>query len=117
MNKIEPLNKILKIYKNKHKCLMNYLPNGTTTQLKNTQFIDETLETLYLDEMVYLVKKSTGLIEKKGKTIKITDDYIMIRVQNKYNINFLKEDYYLFKKIRKNKKMKKEFYETLLNSL
>ena len=82
----------------------------------DTQFIDETLETLYLDEMIYLVKKSTGLIEKKGKTIKITDDYIMIRVQNKYNINFLKEDYYLFKKIRK-KKMKKEFYETLLNSL
>ena len=116
MNKIEPLETLLKIYKNKHWCLMNYLPNETIIHLTNTNYVDENEETLYLDEMIYLIKKNTGLLEKKGKTIKITEDKITIRIQNKYNLCFLKDDYYIFKKIRK-RKSKKDMYESLFNSL
>ena len=117
MNKIEPLETLLKIYKNKNWCLMNYLPDQTILNLTNTHYVDENEETLYLDEMIYLVKINTGLLEKKGRTIQITEDKITIRIQNKYNVCFLKEDYYLFKKIRKSKKSKKDVYEYLLNSL
>jgi len=116
MGKIEPLQTLLKVYKDKHNCLMKYLPEKTIHQLTNTYFLDEDNETLYLDDMIFFVDKSTGLIEKRGKVIKITDDKIVLRIQNKYNVTFLKEDYYLFKKVRK-RKNKKDFYESLLNSL
>ncbi len=117
MDKIEPLQTLLKIYKDKHNCLMKYLPEKTIHQLtNNTYFLDEDNETLYLDDMIFLVDKSTGLIEKKGKVIKITDDKIVLRIQNKYNLTFVKEDYYFFKKVRK-RKNKKDLYESLLNSL
>lgn len=116
MNKIEPLQTLLKIYKDKQNCFMKYLPEKTIHQLTNhTYFLDEDNETLYLDDMIFLVDKSTGLIEKKGKVIKITDDKIVLRVQNKYNLTFVKEDYYFFKKVRK-RKNKKDFYESLLRS-
>ena len=86
MDKIEPLQTLLKIYKDKHNCLMKYLPEKTIHQLtNNTYFLDEDNETLYLDDMIFLVDKSTGLIEKKGKVIKITDDKIVLS-QNKYNL-------------------------------
>lgn len=116
MNKMEPLNTLLKIYKDKNKTLLTYLPNQTIQQLTNCYFLDEEIETLYLDETIYLIDKSTGLIEKKGKTIKITDNDITLRVQNKYNVCFLKRDYYLFKN-RNRKTNKKEIYESLLNHL
>ena len=79
--------------------------------------MDEDLETLYLDEMILLVSKSTGLIEKKGRTIKINENQITLRIQNKYNLCFQKDDYYLFKKQRRKKKNEKEFYESLLKNL
>lgn len=117
MNKIEPLQTLLKIYKDKHECLLQYLPDETTNQFRNHIFLDEDLETLYLDEMILLVSKSTGLIEKKGRTIKINENQITLRIQNKYNLCFQKDDYYLFKKQRRKKKNEKEFYESLLNNI
>ena len=116
MNKIEPLNTLLKIYKDKNKTLLTYLPNQTIQQLTNCYFLDEEIETLYLDDTIFLIHKSTGLIEKKGKTIKITDKEITLRVQCKYNVNYCKDNYYIFKK-RKRKNNKKEIYESLLNNL
>lgn len=117
MNKIEPLQTLLKIYKEKHSCLLHYLPNETTSQFRNHEFLDEEFETLYLDEMIILVSKSTGLIEQKGKTIKINENQITLRVQNKYNLCFQKDDYYIFKKQKRKKKNEKEFYESLLKNL
>ena len=117
MNKIEPLNTILKIYKNKHSCLLHYLPEETTKHLKKSLFVDESIETLYLDEMITLVNKSTGLIEKTGKTIQINEEKIILRIHYKYNMSFLKDDYYLFKKQKRKKKSNKEFYESLLENL
>jgi len=117
MDKIEPLHTLLKIYKDKNKTLLTYLPNQTTQQLTNCYFLDEESETLYLDEMIFLIRKSTGLIEKKGKTIKITDKEITLRVQCKYNVNYFKDDYYIFKKIKRKNNNKKEMFESLLNNL
>ena len=93
------------------------MPNETTDKIRNHIFLDEEFETLYLDEMILLVSKSTGLIEKKGRTIKINENQITLRIQNKYNLCFQRDDYYLFKKQKRKKKNEKEFYESLLKNL
>ena len=101
---IEPLASLLHIYKDKNKCLHLYLPKTTTIKLKDHIYHNEDEETLYLNENVILIKKNNGMIEKKGKIICITDEKIIIKTSNQYNITFDKEEYYLFIKQKKNKK-------------
>ncbi len=114
---MEPLKNLLDIYENKHKVLFHYLPDKTTKKLENYEYNSDN-NNLFLNDRIFLVKKSSGLIEKKGIIIKITNDKITIKA-NQGNLSFNIVDHYIFKLPRKNKSQKnnRKFYEELLKSL
>ena len=59
------------------------------------------LDTLFLNRIIF-VNKSTGEIYKKGTIIKITEDKITIK--NGMNISLPKNDYYLFRYLKRKSK-------------
>tara|TARA_Y100001958_G_C20927094_1_gene338966 strand:- start:17 stop:370 length:354 start_codon:yes stop_codon:yes gene_type:complete len=113
---IEPLKSLLDIYQDKNKLLFHYLPNKTTDKLNNYQYIND-IETLFLNDRIIIVNKSTGEIFKKGIIIKLTKEYFTIKTRNT-NYKFKYNDYYIFHLPRKNKSQKnnRKFYEELLKS-
>tara|TARA_B110000967_G_scaffold75553_1_gene78216 strand:+ start:225 stop:578 length:354 start_codon:yes stop_codon:yes gene_type:complete len=116
---MEPLLNILSIYKDKQKVLLHYLPDETTHKLDNHEYVIN-LETLFLNDRLILVKRQTGKIHKCGSIIRLTDERITIKDKNtRSNISLMKQDYYLFRYIRKNNSHKNNrlFYEELLNNL
>ena len=114
---IEPLQNLLQIYNDKHKVLLQYLPNETVKKLTNYEYVDD-LETLFLNDRLLFVKKSTGQFYKQGYSIKITDSKITIKTKSR-NISLNKNEYYIFIHPRKNKlkKINHKFYEELLKNL
>ena len=114
---IEPLQNLIRIYNDKYKALLYYLPNKTTNKLKNYKYVHD-LSQLFLNDNLLFVKKNTGLIYKHGIVIKITDNKITIKT-NLGNISLCKDDYYIFIKLRKNNlhKNNRRFYDELLKSL
>ena len=114
---MEPLQNLLQIYNDKEKVLLYYLPNQTTKFLDNHEYIQDP-ETLFLNDRIVFVSKSNGKIFKKGIIIKITDSRIMIK-ESRNNLSIEKDNYYLFRYIRKNKskKINRKYYEELLKSL
>ena len=114
---IEPLQNLLQIYNDKHKVLLHYLPNETVKQLTNYEYVDD-LETLFLNDRLLFVKKSTGKFYKQGYSIKITDSKITIKTKSR-NISLNKNEYYIFIHPRQNKlkKINHKFYEELLKNL
>ena len=113
---MEPLKNILTIYKDKERILRIFLPESSTRHLNEYEYIHD-LDTLFLNDRIIFIKKSTGEIYKKGTIIKITEDKITIK--NGMNISLPKNDYYTFRYLRKNKSKKnnRKFYEELLKSL
>tara|TARA_B100000123_G_C25654236_1_gene394652 strand:- start:458 stop:802 length:345 start_codon:yes stop_codon:yes gene_type:complete len=113
---MEPLKNILTIYKDKERILRMFLPESSTRHLNEYEYIYD-LDTLFLNDRIIFIKKSTGEIYKKGTIIKITEDKITIK--NGMNISLPKNDYYTFRYLRKNKSKKnnRKFYEELLKSL
>ena len=75
---MEPLNEILEIYKDRQKVLLQFLPVETTKYLSNHEYVQD-LETLFLNDRLILIKKSSGKIHKKGIVIKITNDKITLK--------------------------------------
>ena len=69
---MEPLKSILEIYDDKQKVLLQYLPDESTKALLNHEYVQD-LDTLFLNDRLVCVKKSSGKIHKKGIVIKITD--------------------------------------------
>ena len=118
---MEPLKSILEIYENKQKVLLQYLPQESVKILKtmflNHEYVQD-LETLFLNDRLVFIKKSSGKIHKKGIVIKITKEKITLKT-NIHNISLPKDDYYLFRYLKKNnsKKNNRKFYEELLKSL
>ena len=112
---IEPLNEILKLYKNKMQVFQDYLSKDVFKYIKDYNYYDKETIELYLDENIILVKKNTGKIEKKGKIISIKDETITIKYNN-YCFTANIEDYYVFIKKRYNKNNRR-FYQELLNQL
>ena len=114
---MEPLKGVLSIYENKQKVLLQYLPSESVKTLSNHEYVQD-LETLFLNDRLVLIKKSSGKIHKKGIIIKITDKKITLKTTN-VNISLPKDDYYIFRYIKKNnsKKNNRKFYEELLKSL
>ena len=100
----------------KIKFLKIFLPKNTTKYLDNYEYIFD-LDTLFLNDRIIFVNKSTGEIYKKGTIIKITEDKITIK--NGMNISLPKNDYYIFRYLKryKSKKNNRQFYEELLKSL
>jgi hypothetical protein len=113
---MEPLKNLLSIYKDKEVILKYYLPDSSTKHLDEYEYIHD-LDTLFLNDRLIIIQKSTGEIYKKGIIIKITEDKITIK--NGMNISLLKNDYYLFRYIKKykSKKNNRKYYEELLKSL
>lgn len=114
---MEPLSEILEIYKDRQKVLLQFLPIETTKYLSNHEYVHD-LETLFLNDRLILIKKSSGKIHKKGIVIKITNDKITLKTTT-MNISLSKNDYYIFRYLKKNnsKKNNRKFYEELLKSL
>ena len=114
---MEPLKSILEIYENKQKVLLQYLPQESVKILTNHEYVQD-LETLFLNDRLVCIKKSSGKIHKKGVVIKITKEKITLKT-NIHNISLPKDDYYLFRYLKKNnsKKNNRKFYEELLKSL
>ena len=113
---MEPLKDILTIYEDKEKVLRMFLPESSKKYLDEYEYIYD-LDTLFLNDKIVFIKKSTGEIYKKGNIIKITEDKITIK--NGMNISLPKNDYYLFRYLKryKSKKNNKRYYEELLKSL
>ena len=113
---MEPLKDILTIYEDKERVLRMFLPLSSTRHLDEYEYIYD-LDTLFLNDKIIMISKSTGEIYKKGIIIKITEDKITIK--NGMNISLPKNDYYLFRYLKKynNKKNNRKFYEELLKSL
>ena len=113
---MEPLKNLLTIYEDKEKVLRMFLPESSTKYLDEYEYIND-LDTLFLNDKLIFISKSTGEIYKKGTIIKITEDKITIK--NGMNISLPKNDYYTFRYLRKNKSKKnnRQFYEELLKSL
>ena len=114
---MEPLKSILEIYENKQKVLLQYLPQESVKNLINHEYVQD-LETLFLNDRLVFIKKSSGKIHKKGVVIKITNAKITLKT-NIHNVSLPKEDYYIFRYMKKNnsKKNNRKFYEELLKSL
>lgn len=116
---MEPLKNLLTIYEDKESILKYFLPLSSTKHLNEYEYIHD-LDKLFLNDRIIFINKSTGEYYKKGYIIKITEDKIMIKVMNSYqNISLPKNDYYIFRYLRKNKSKKnnRQFYEELLKSL
>ena len=115
---IEPLETILKIYKDKQKVFINYFDDETVSKLLGKSYYNEETDDLFLNDNVTFVKKNTGKIFKSGKVISIDDPEITIKTQSNY-LTLNSNEYYLFIKQRKNKSKKndRDFYKALLNSL
>ena len=116
-----PLKNLLIIYNDsdKEKVLLNYLPNESTRKLDNHEYVQD-LETLFLNDRLITINKQTGKIYKSGTTIKITEGRITIKDKNsRNNVSLKKEEYYLFRYLKKNKSKKdnRKYYEELLESL
>ena len=92
----EPLKNLLQIYKDKHKILLNYLPNKTIKKLNNYQYVTNN-ESLFLKDRIIFIQKNTGNIYKQGIIIKITKKYITIKTRN-VNISVAKDNHYIFSK-------------------
>lgn len=114
---MEPLKNILEIYDDKQKVLLQYLPHESTKALSNHEYVQD-LETLFLNDRLICIKKSSGKIHKKGIVIKITEMKVTLKTTT-MNISLVKDDYYIFRYLKKNnsKKNNRKFYEELLKSL
>ena len=115
---MEPLHNLLAIYGDKQKVLYHYLPNESTKKLDNHEYVED-LESLFLNERLVFISKETGKIYNTGSVIKITEERIMIKSRSRNNLSLKKEEYYLFRYLKKNKSKKdnRKYYEELLESL
>ena len=114
---MEPLQSLLSLYQNTDQVLREFLPKQTVSQLYNVIYYDETDDMMYLGDHIILVSKQTGLVEAKGKCIKITDDTVTLK-HPRCNLCYVKTDYYLFlRHRRKTNKDKRMMFQELLKQL
>ena len=111
---INPLESILKIYKDKNKVFQDYLDTETLVKLSNKIYYEEEGNDIYLNDNITFLKKNTGKIYKSGKVISINNSRITIKTSNHY-LTLDSSDYYIFIKQKKNND--REFYKALFNSL
>lgn len=113
---IEPLQPILRIYKDKNKVFQKYLEVDTKEKIKNHIYYDEKGKDLYLNDNLILIQKNTGKVFKKGKIIAILEKKITLQTSTG-NLNVRSDNYYIFIKEKKNKSSNRDFYKALLNQL
>lgn len=115
---IEPLETILKVYKDKQKVFANYFDEETVSKLSGKVYYEEETDDLFLNDNITFVKKNTGKIFHSGKIISIDNPEITIKTSSNY-LTLNSNEYYIFIQQRKNKSKKndRDFYKALLNSL
>jgi hypothetical protein len=114
---MEPLKSVLELYEGDEEiqeALLRYLPDKTKVHLHNHIYVD--YSDIYLKEYITCIKKSTGLKELSGTTQKVTEDTMLLKLGCK-NIYVKPQNYYFFKKIRKQKTNPRDFYMALLDNL
>jgi len=113
---MEPLGCILRLYKDKERVLLHYLPTKTVTEIRGYRY-RETTDDIYLGEQVALVSKLTGTPEK-GKVIRNMEGFITIR-KGRFNMRYPTSESYVFVKPKSQKREsdKRAFMEALLKSL
>ena len=83
---IEPLASLLSIYKEKEKVLQHYLPQKTLYKLNNAYFYEKDTNDLFLNDTLYCIHKSNGLLEHKGKIIRIHNSRITLKLNGESSI-------------------------------
>jgi hypothetical protein len=115
-SKMEPLQKILELYKDKEGPLLHYLPEKTRVKLSGYRYRSPE-EPIYLGERVILVSKNTGEAQG-GKVICNRDKNLTISFK-KLNRRYPIQSHYIFVKPKINKRSSdtREFMKALLRSL
>jgi hypothetical protein len=114
---MEPLKSVVELYEGNdeiQEALLRYLPESTKEHLHNHIYVE--FSDIYLNEHITCIKKSTGLKGLSGTTRKVTGDTMLLKL-GCHNIYVKHHDYYLFKKIRKQKTNTRDFYMALLDNL
>ena len=91
---MEVLNLIDENNTNNTSYIKYYMISKDRNKLKNFYYISS--NKLNINDKVYLVSKSTLLLFKYGKVIKINKDLINIQF-NRYSLTLNKSEYYFFK--------------------
>tara|TARA_B110000914_G_C15225580_1_gene337124 strand:+ start:104 stop:448 length:345 start_codon:yes stop_codon:yes gene_type:complete len=112
---IDPLESILKIYKDKNKVFQDYFDNETLKKISNKIYYEQDENDIYLNDNITFVKKNTGKFYKSGKVISIDNSRITIKTSNHY-LTLDSSKYYIFIK-QKNKTNDRDFYKALMNNL
>jgi len=119
--KLEPLQSLLSLYKQKDKVLKNYLPETTRTEiLYHTYHGDDDNDNddmLYLNDNAIFVSKSSGLIIGKGKILKIQGPRITVK-DNRDNLCLdLNEHYVFIKRTKTTNTEKRDMFRAILQKL
>ena len=120
--KLEPLQSLLSLYKQKDKVLKRYLPDTTRTAiLHHTYHGDDKDEgeddMLYLNDNAIFVSKSSGLIIGKGKILKIQGPRITVK-DNRDNLCLdLNEHYVFIKRTKTTNTEKRDMFRAILQKL
>lgn len=113
---IEPLKKILSIYKHKKEELLYYLDDDISNIVKEYDLLDDDNE-LLLNDMIYCIKRSTLELKHTGKIISVSKKEVVIKEKYKYSLYLPISEYYIFIKRRISKQNEKDFYKALLSAL
>ena len=112
---IEILKDILSIYKNKQSILHYYLSDKVKETIIGCDLYDPSTSQLFLNDTIYVINKSTLLLDTRGKITSIDQDKIRLYVNYQYIIQIKPSEYYIF--VKKNRKTQRDFYTSILHNL
>lgn len=114
-DKLNPLNPLLILYKDKELVLRKYLPDKTVSKLDKMIFYKKDDMLLYLNDTICCISPDTGNIVEKGKIISINGTILTLK-KSSHNITIDGDDYFIFTK-QKKKSENRDFYKELLKQL
>lgn len=113
---MNPLDSILSNSNNPTDVLLRYLPDKTYEIIKKKIYYDPYNSDLFLNQKIFCIDKSNGKIASNGTIIKINDNLISIKCNNKH-LHINTDDFYIFISQKKSKKNDYEYFQALLNML
>ena len=116
---VDVLYDLMKVSRDKKNTLLFFLDKTLGDEIRDYTFIED-VDKLYLNDMVYCIKKNTLQLDIKGKLSKIDDSMLSIIVySNRFTVTISFDEYYVFIKPlqRKSKDSDREFYESLLKMI
>lgn len=113
---IYPLENLIKKSNNPRDILLTYLPDTTSSIVQDKLYYDPDSFDLFLNQKIWCIDKTTGLITYSGKIFKIDNNWISLKC-NKKNIYIDTKDYYIFIGYTKSKKNDYQYFQALFNML